>query len=55
MRIKSDLTLGVYKALTGAGIEIPFPQRDLRIVNADALTPGTQKGFHGRDKKEDRS
>jgi potassium efflux system protein len=31
--MKSELTIGVYKALKEAGIEIPFPQRDLHIKN----------------------
>ncbi len=33
--IKSDLTLAVHDVLTKAGIEIPFPQRDLHIRNVD--------------------
>jgi len=31
LRISSDVAIAVYRALTDAGIEIPVPQRDLRI------------------------
>ncbi|MGI8786935.1 MAG: mechanosensitive ion channel domain-containing protein [Pyrinomonadaceae bacterium] len=36
--IKSELAVGVHKALSDAGIEIPFPQRDLnlKIVSPEA-------------------
>jgi small-conductance mechanosensitive channel len=30
-RVQSDLRFAIRKALTDAGIEIPFPQRDLHI------------------------
>lgn len=33
--IKSDLTVGVYKTLKEARIEIPFPQRDLHLKSID--------------------
>ncbi|MGI8670084.1 MAG: mechanosensitive ion channel family protein [Aridibacter sp.] len=33
--IKSDLTLAVHDILTEAGIEIPFPQRDLHLRSVD--------------------
>ncbi len=36
--IKSDLTLAVHDAIYAAGIEIPFPQRDLHLRSID---PGT--------------
>lgn len=32
---KSDLTVSVYKALKEAGIQIPFPQRDLHLKSVD--------------------
>ena len=35
LRIKSDLTLAVHDALYEAGIEIPFPQRDLHLRSVD--------------------
>jgi potassium efflux system protein len=40
-QLKSDVTVGVARALKEAGIEIPFPQRDLhlRTVDASILNP----------------
>jgi potassium-dependent mechanosensitive channel len=35
-QLKSDVTTGVVRALRDAGIEIPFPQRDLHIRSIDA-------------------
>ena len=35
LTIKSDLTLAVHDALYGAGVEIPFPQRDLHLRSVD--------------------
>ena len=35
--VQSDLRLTVYTELTNAGIEIPFPQRDLHIRDLDRL------------------
>jgi potassium-dependent mechanosensitive channel len=34
-KLKSDVTLAMAKALTEAGIEIPFPQRDLHLRSID--------------------
>ena len=39
--IKSRLTMAVNKAITGAGIVIPVPKRDVRLVTADSSPPGT--------------
>jgi small-conductance mechanosensitive channel len=39
LRISSDVAIAVYQALTKAGIEIPVPQRDLRLREM----PGTLK------------
>ena len=33
--VQSDVALAVHAALTGAGIEIPFPQRDLHLRSVD--------------------
>mgnify|MGYP001568666013 CR=1 FL=1 len=33
------VNLAVYKALQGAGIRMPYPQRDVRIVSAPAPGP----------------
>ena len=35
-QLKSDVTVAVCRALTEAGIEIPFPQRDLHLRTVDA-------------------
>jgi potassium-dependent mechanosensitive channel len=35
-QLKSDVTIGVVRALREAGIEIPFPQQDLHIRSIDA-------------------
>ncbi len=48
--VGSDLRFTIFKALKEAGIEIPFPQRDLHLrsvsdsVNVQALTHETAKG-----------
>lgn len=50
--VKSELTVGIYKALNKADIEIPFPQRDLHfksidqkaVKNLSALRPGNDDG-----------
>ena len=34
--VSSDLLVAVNNALTDAGIEIPFPQRDLHLRSVDA-------------------
>ena len=34
--LRSDLVTDVYEVLTSAGIEIPFPQRDLNLRSIDA-------------------
>jgi small-conductance mechanosensitive channel len=35
MNVKSDLAVGIYKALKEAEIEIPFPQRDLHLKSVN--------------------
>jgi small-conductance mechanosensitive channel len=37
--LKSDLNLEIYEAFRAKGIEIPFPQREVRIVGDMAATP----------------
>lgn len=34
MQVKSDIHLGIWKAFQSAGIEIPFPQREVRMLPA---------------------
>jgi small-conductance mechanosensitive channel len=36
LRIKTELNLGIHDAIKEAGIEIPFPQRDLHLRSVDA-------------------
>jgi potassium-dependent mechanosensitive channel len=38
-QLQSDVTVAVAKALREAGIEIPFPQRDLHVRSIDASAP----------------
>lgn len=33
MQVKSDIHLAIWKAFQAAGIEIPFPQREVRLLN----------------------
>jgi small-conductance mechanosensitive channel len=42
--VKSDLAVATYDALTQAGIEIPFPQRDLHLRSVD---PEVHKSLSG--------
>ncbi len=39
-RVKSDLYFALFDALEKAGIEIPFPQRDIHIRSGPAVPPG---------------
>jgi small-conductance mechanosensitive channel len=57
--LKSDLTVKVNRAIVDAGIEIPFPQRDLHLRSVDAVAgeslTGTSRPRTTRDNKEPRS
>jgi small-conductance mechanosensitive channel len=44
LRIKTELNLGIHDALKEAGIEIPFPQRDLHLRSVDAKAGQTISG-----------
>jgi small-conductance mechanosensitive channel len=48
VRVKSELTMAVNAALSGAGMEIPFPQRELHVKvdpgTPTYLLPGTTEG-----------
>jgi len=44
VRVSSDLLVGVNAALAEAGIEIPFPQRDLHLRSVDADAAKTLSG-----------
>lgn len=41
VRVKSEVALAVMQLLDDAGIEIPFPQRDLRLRSVDATAAAT--------------
>jgi len=41
LNVKSDLNLAVWKAFQAAGIAVPFPQREVRLVGGPALPPAT--------------
>jgi len=43
VRIKSDLHVAVARALADAGIEIPFPQRDVHVRSVDPGVPGVPR------------
>jgi small-conductance mechanosensitive channel len=45
VRIRSELTVRVYEALRGAGIEIPFPQHDLHLRS---VSPGAGAALAAR-------
>jgi small-conductance mechanosensitive channel len=38
VRVSSDLRVGINAALDAAGIEIPFPQRDLHLRSVEKRT-----------------
>jgi small-conductance mechanosensitive channel len=44
IELKSDVGLAVHDALTKEGIEIPFPQRDVRIVSQPTETDRSGSG-----------
>jgi potassium efflux system protein len=44
VRVKSEVSLSVVRLLTEAGIEIPFPQRDLRLRSVDPSAAGLLLG-----------
>jgi small-conductance mechanosensitive channel len=46
-KVKSEVALEVMRLLDEAGIEIPFPQRDLRLRAVDADAAATLLGPNG--------
>ena len=47
LRVKTELRFSIYRAFNEAGIEIPFPQRDLHIRSAPGLASQTGAPKHG--------
>ena len=41
LSVKSEMNFEIEKRFAEAGIEVPFPQRDLWIKNAEALPAGS--------------
>jgi small-conductance mechanosensitive channel len=54
---QSDLRLAIYRALNQAGIEIPFPQRDINLRDMDRLVDAIagRKGFGDRSARKQRN
>ena len=48
LRIQSDLHVAVDRALVEAGIEIPFPQREVHLRSVDPVPAGGASGPDGR-------
>ena len=44
MAVHSDLTVSINRKLSEAGIEIPYPQRDLHLRSADSEAAKTLRG-----------
>ena len=51
VRVSSDLLVSVNAALAEAGIEIPFPQRDLHLRSVDTEVAET---FSDRPRRDER-
>ena len=49
IRIRSELAQRVYAALDEAGIEIPFPQRDLHLRSVDPAARALERPAHSDD------
>jgi len=49
MRVASQITVGVNTALAEAGIEIPFPQRDLHLRSVE---PAVERALSGAPRRE---
>ncbi|MGD2032012.1 MAG: mechanosensitive ion channel, partial [Gammaproteobacteria bacterium] len=48
LRVKTELNLGIHDALKEAGIEIPFPQRDLHLRSVDGAAGRALSGRENR-------
>ena len=45
LKLRSDVAMELHGALKKAGIEIPFPQRDIHVRS---VAPGTERAFEPR-------
>ena len=54
VRVNSEVALEAMRLLREAGIEIPFPQRDLRLRSVDAEAAAALSG-NGAERQEDRT
>src|SRR5271165_1953894 len=52
VKVKSEVALEVMRLLDDAGIEIPFPQRDLRLRSVDAEAAAALSGNDGEREEE---
>ena len=41
---KQDISLAIWKAFRAGGIEFPFPQREVRLLNAGELAAAKTAG-----------
>jgi small-conductance mechanosensitive channel len=39
LAVQTERNLAIYRSLTANGMEIPFPQRDIRIVGETKIPP----------------
>ena len=46
--IRSELSIAVYAALQGAGMTIPFPQREVRLLPGSPMGPGHEEENNAR-------
>jgi small-conductance mechanosensitive channel len=42
--LRSEVNLAIFRAFKASSIEIPFPQRDVRLVRAARPAPGGASG-----------
>jgi small-conductance mechanosensitive channel len=53
--VQSDLSVGINRALAEAGIQIPFPQRDLHVRNVSELREAVTEAMQAAQRKEGQS
>ena len=55
LAVQSDLAVGINRALGEAGIQIPFPQRDLHVRNVPELREAVTDAMQAAQRKEKQS